>query len=259
MTTRPTILICLAALACGSSADPSGPPRESWLDRPVADWPDFVLSNRIVFPDTTFDYLANAFAVDTGADTVGVTCKHIFMVFQYLRGATTIDLGDDVRGWDLRSSRDPDRVLQTRRLINADPDEPIGDFAGIKDRDWLVFELGDWSDGVYPLKVRYTPLDRGETVYAVGRSRAERHDPDPVRSPLRVFRAFGAFYYVQPLDPNIDPVETSGSPVIDQNGYLVGLVSGAVRRLGVVAGVEYLRSQLDRHGIPYRTTYATIP
>jgi len=44
----------------------------------------------------------------------------------------------------------------------------------------------------------------------------------------------------------------SCSPVIDGNGYLVGLVSGAVGRLGVVAGVEYLRSQFDRYGVAYR-------
>lgn len=40
--------------------------------------------------------------------------------------------------------------------------------------------------------------------------------------------------------------------MIDANGYVVGLVSGAVRQLGVVAGVEYLRSQLDRYGVAYR-------
>lgn len=61
-----------------------------------------------------------------------------------------------------------------------------------------------------------------------------------------------AYHYVQPLNRCIDPEHTSSSPVIDANGYVVGLVSGAVRQLGVVAGVEYLRSQLDRYGVAYR-------
>ncbi|MEJ2185842.1 MAG: hypothetical protein P8Z36_07870 [Gemmatimonadota bacterium] len=222
------------------------------MDRPVAEWPDFDLSNDVVFADTSYSSLANAFIVDTGADTVGVTCKHIFMVFHNLQGATSISLGDDFRSWAFRSSRDSTRVVHARRLINDDPNEPIGDFAGIKDRDWLVFELDGWSDGVYPLKVRYTPLKSGETIYAVGRSLSARHDPDPAPSPLQVVRVFPAYYYVQPLDRSIDPVQTSGSPVIDANGYLVGLVSGAVGQLGVVAGVEYLRSQFDRYGVPYQ-------
>lgn len=245
------------ALACGSGdSGTSALPREPWIDRPVAEWPDFALSNDVVFSDTAFSYLANAFAVDTGADTVGATCKHIFMVFENRRGVRTIALGDDFVGWSLRSSRDTTRVLETRRLVNADPNEPVGDFASIKDRDWLVFELDGWSKGVYPLKVRYAPLEVGETVYAVGRSLAARHDPDPVPSPLRVYRAAGTYYYVQPLDPSVDPEHTSGSPVIDENGYLVGLVSGAVGRLGVVAGVAYLRQVFDRYDIAYQAPAA---
>ena len=50
----------------------------------------------------------------------------------------------------------------------------------------------------------------------------------------------------------MDPTQTSGSPVIDANGHLVGLVSGAVGRLGIVAGVAYLRQLFDRYGVPYQ-------
>jgi hypothetical protein len=246
------LLATAVASGCASPEEAPSLPRETWVDRPVAEWPDFALSNEVVFEDTTYAYIANAFAIDTGADTVGVTCKHMFMVFQKQRGTTSIALDDSFRSWSFLSSRDSTRVLRTRRLINADPAEPIGDFASIKDRDWIIFELDGWSDGVYPLKVRLSPLEPGETVYAVGRSLDGRHDPDPVPSPLQVFRAASSYYYVRPLDPAVDPVQTSGSPVIDANGYLVGLVSGAVGNLGVVAGVGYLKRQLDVHGIPYR-------
>jgi hypothetical protein len=244
----------VAVSACGRKAPAvSSTPKEVWVDQPVSDWPDFVLSNDIAFADTTFSYLANAFVVDTGADTVGVTCKHIFMVLQNLRGTSSVALGDDFLGWTLRSSRDSTRMLRTQRLINEDPNESIGDFAGIKDRDWLIFELSDWDEGVYPLKVRYTAVKPGEVVYAIGRSRQGRHQPDPVLSPLRVYRTTPNYYYVDPLDPEIDAVATSGSPVTDQNGYLVGLVSGASGKLGVVAGVAYLRYLFDRYGIAYGT------
>lgn len=239
-------------IACGCSESEVPPlAREPWVDRPVAEWPDFALSNDVVFDDTTFSMLANAFVVDTGVDTIGVTCKHMFMVFRNQRGTSTISLGDDFVGWRLRSSRDTAREVPTRRLINEDPREPIGDFASLKDRDWLIFELADGLDGLYPLKIRYAPVERGETVRAVGRSLSGRHDREPTISPLRVFRVASTYYYVQPLEPWLDPSQTSGSPVIDENGHLVGLVSGAVGRLGVIAGVDYLRSQLERYGVPY--------
>jgi hypothetical protein len=249
-----SLIAVVAVSACGRNGPAASlSPKEVWVDQPVAEWPDFALSNDIIFADTTFTYLANAFVVDTGADTVGVTCKHIFMVLQSRRGTSSIALGDDFVGWTLRSSRDSTRMLRTQRLINADPSEPIGDFAGIKDRDWLIFELGDWEKGLYPLKVRYTAVKPGEVVYAIGRSQQGRHRPDPTRSPLRVYRTMPNYYYVEPLDPEIDAGGTSGSPVIDQNGYLVGLVSGASGALGVVAGVAYLRRLFDRYGIAYGT------
>lgn len=249
----------IAAAGCqGDEGAPAMTPApEPWVDRPVSEWPDFVLSNEIAFGDTVYGYLANAFAIDTGVDTVGATAKHVFMVFERHRGLRSVDPGDDFRSWSLRSSRDTGRVVRIRALLNADSTEPIGEFSSFKDRDWLVFGLEESMDGVYPLKVRHTPLEPGDTVFAVGRSTTERRGPDPTISPLQVFRVFPSYYYVRPLDPDVDPVGTSGSPVIDEGGYLVGLVSGAVGRLGVVAGITYLRRVLDRHDVEYRVPGVT--
>ena len=89
-------------------------------------------------------------------------------------------------------------------------------------------------------------------MYAVDRSLQNRRNPDPTPTPLRVYRAFAADYYVQPLDSEADPAHTSGSPVIDRGGRVVGLVSGAVGGLGVVAGVPYLRRLFHRYDVSYR-------
>ncbi|MFW5947200.1 MAG: trypsin-like peptidase domain-containing protein [Gemmatimonadota bacterium] len=247
----PLVVGATLAAACGSGTAPDRP-REPWVDRPVADWPDFALTNDIRFTDTTYRGVANALLVDTGADTVGVTVKHVFLALERWRdGVTGIALGDDFVQWRFRSSRDPGRVVVAGRLVNADPDERIGDFSGLKDRDWLVFEIGVVPDGAYPLKLRLEPLASGEVVRAVGRSRAARDDPDPGAVPLRHYRSASNYYYVRPADAGADPEATSGSPVIDGDGYLVGIVSGAVGSLGVVCGAGYLRQVFDRHGIPY--------
>jgi len=243
--------VTTACLPAGCSERTPAVPPEPWVAGPVAEWPDFDLTNVVVFTDTTYDGLANAFLVDTGKDTLAATCKHIFMVFANQRGLTSIDPGEQFVSWSLRSGASPERVLPTRGIINLDATERIGDFQGIRDRDWLILELAGWNDGLYPLKVRFTPLASGELIYAVGRSLSQRAAPEPAVSRLRVVRAASSYYYVEPLDPAVDPQHTSGSPVIDGNGYLVGLVSGATGRLGVIAGTGYLRQLLDRYGIPY--------
>lgn len=57
--------------------------KEPWIEKPVSEWPDFALTNEISFKDTTYKNLANSFLIDTGYDTLGISCKHIFMVFLY--------------------------------------------------------------------------------------------------------------------------------------------------------------------------------
>ena len=42
-----------------------------------------------------------------------------------------------------------------------------------------------------------------------------------------------------------------GSPVIDKNGYLVGIVSGQEGKLGVIGGIKYLTTMFDEYGIKY--------
>lgn len=244
------ILVLLGSAACGGG-DAGGPvATEPWVDRPVAEWPDLALTNDIVYADTTYTGVANAFLVDTGADTVAVTVKHMFLALDTWRDDVTgIDPGPDFVAWRFRSSREPSRGVEGR-LLNGDPAEPIGDFGSLKDRDWLVFAIDSVPAGVYPLKIRWTPLEPGEEVRAVGRSLAQRDDRDPVPRPLVVYQAAGTYYYVQSRNPGADPVQTSGSPVIDSGGYLVGIVSGAVGRLGVIGGVAYLRRLLDAHGVP---------
>ena len=252
------VLPILILGACAGEADgPSSPP-EPWVAAPVSGWPDFALTNDIVYRDTVYTGVANAFLVDTGADTVAVTVKHVFMALERWRDDVTgIDPGPDFVTWRFRSSRDPSRAVQGR-LVNADAAEPIGDFASLKDRDWLVFALDSVPAGMYPLKVRWTPVERGAVIRAVGRSLRRRDARDPVPTPLVVYQSAGTYYYVQP-QRDTDPEHTSGSPVIDEGGYLVGIVSGAVGRLGVVAGVEYLRRLLDRHGIPVRAPARSQP
>jgi len=62
----------------------------------------------------------------------------------------------------------------------------------------------------------------------------------------------GNYFYVDTIESDGHPEGTSGSPVIDQNGYLVGIVSGAEGKLGVFGAVKYLKGLFDTYGIGYR-------
>ena len=230
--------------------------KESWITQPVSQWPVFALTNEISFQDTTYQDLANAFLINTGYDTLGVSCKHIFMVFEYQLGYTSVALGKDLNYWKLYPKNDPEKSVAIQRLINANPKEIIGGFNTLKVRDWILFQLNKNHQGLYPLKIRYTPVKKQEVVYAVGWGTKQKDNRWPALIQLQCYDNLGDYFFTQTLTKGIPPNGRSGSPVIDQNGYLVGILSGADGKLGVMCSVKYLKQLFDTYHIKYKNTYA---
>jgi hypothetical protein len=225
--------------------------KEPWTDKPVNQWPNFALTNEVGFDDTTFTNLANSFIIDTGADTIGASCKHIFMVFRKHEGLRSINLGNGFNHWKLYPKNDPNRAVKIKTLINSNKEEPIGQFNTLKNRDWIIFELQGKPEGLYPLKIRYTPLEKGEIVYALGWGALQKDNTHPVKTTFQCFRSLGNYYYAKSLTKNVKPDGRSGSPVIDKNGYLVGIISGAEGKLTVIGSVQYLKHLFDKHKVEY--------
>ncbi|MDZ7738851.1 MAG: hypothetical protein U5K32_07280 [Bacteroidales bacterium] len=230
------LLSFLLLTACSDSKEAEE--NEEWAARTVSEWPDIVFTNDIIFRETTYEGVGNSFLVDTGNDTLGITCKHIFLVFNH-EELPVIDLGENFVEWKAYTKEDKDRYMIFGEMINKNRDEAVDDFNTLKSRDWLIFETGDIPDSFTPLKIRTRPLQKNEIIYCVGWPYRQKEGvPSLVK--MKVFSNEGPYYYVNTLTENVDPGGLSGSPVIDTNGYLVGIVSGAEGRLGVIGNVNYL-------------------
>lgn len=222
--------------SCGSSDEIAE--KEEWAGKPVSEWPDLVFTNDIEFKDTTYTGIGNAFLVDTGDDTIGVTCKHIFLVFKH-EELPVIDLGENFIRWKAYSKENKDIYMLFGEMINKNSDEMVDAFNTLKVRDWLLFEIDEIPEGFTPLKIRTKPVQEGEIIYCLGWPYKQK-EGSPSLVKMKMFRNAGPYYYTNTLTENVDPAGRSGSPVIDANGYLVGIVSGAEGRLGVTCNVNYL-------------------
>ncbi|WP_396602942.1 hypothetical protein [Algibacter sp. R77976] len=134
--------------------------KEPWIEKPVSEWPDFALTNKISFTDTTYTDIANSFLVNTGIDTIGVSCKHFFMVFEKQLGIHNIDLGPDFKYWDLYPKNKKEKAISIKKLINRNPNEKIGQFNTLKVRDWIIFYIKSLNTELYPLKIRFTRVKK---------------------------------------------------------------------------------------------------
>ncbi len=223
--------------------------KEPWMEKQTSQWPNFALTNTIKFTDTIYQNIANSFLIDTGYDTIAVTCKHFFMVFKN-NNLNTIDLGKDFKSWTMYPKGQIEKSVQINKLINKNNSEPIGEFNTLKDRDWIIFKINSVHKDIYPLKIRTTPIRKGEIVYSVGWGHKQT-SKSPSLIKMKMYQNLGNYYYILTKTENINPVGRSGSPVIDSNGYLVGIVSGAEGKLGVIGSVKYLTGLLDKYHIKY--------
>ncbi len=237
------LLLFLFILAgCGNKSE--DPNKEEWAGKPVSGWPDIVFTNDIEFRDATYTGLANSFLVDTGKDTLAVTCKHIFLAFKH-DDLNSIDLGDGFIRWKAYVKGIPGEYLLFGDMLNRNPEEMVDAFNTLKSRDWLLFEVDNIPSGFIPLKIRSKPVQKDELIYCLGWPYKVKSGP-PSLVKMRMFRNAGPYYYVNTLTENVDPAGRSGSPVIDSNGYLVGIVSGAEGNLGVICNVNYLNKFIER-------------
>lgn len=226
--------------------------KEAWIEKPLSQWPSFALTNEISFNDTTYKDLANSFLINTGYDTLGISCKHLFMVFENQLGLRTIDLGSNFDYWKLYPKNDREKNVFTKRLINKDSKESIGQFNTLKVRDWVLFEIDKQNLDLYPLKIRYTSVKTNEVVYAVGWGMSQNDNSKPALIKLQCLKNLGDYYYMKTLTTDTQPHGRSGSPVIDKNGYLVGIISGAEGNLGVIGSVSYLKKMFIRYKVEYQ-------
>jgi len=241
---RDLILILLAVsflTACSNDNDVTE--KAEWAGKRISEWPEIVFTNDIMFRDTTYKGMGNSFLVNTGDDTLAITCKHIFLVFAH-EELPVIDLGDNFVEWKVYPKGDKDRHMILGELINKNSNEDVDAFNTLKSRDWLIFKLNDIPAEFTPLKIRHKPLKKNEIIYCIGWPyRQKEGQPTLVR--MQVFSNEGPYYYVNTLTENVDHAGRSGSPVIDSNGYLVGIASGAEGNLSVIGNVNYLDEFID--------------
>ena len=188
-------------------------------------FPEIALTNRITFTDPHFDQprFGCGFLLVQGPDTFAITAKHL-LKFIKTREMTRLTLGNSVKSWWLFSLPNKEKTVVAQRLLNENPAASLDDKA-IYEEDWLVFSTHANRTSVKPLVFRTTPLRVGEKLYVVGWTRHMEAGPQ------RVYE----FEYYKTVDHRLllkDVVVPeqfgglSGAPLVDEQGDLVGIVSG---------------------------------
>lgn len=228
--------------------------RETWIDKPKESWPQIALINKVQFKNgdqyvhSSFAYAATGFLINNGKETLAATAKHVLWIAKNKK-TKAVELNNDLESWKMFPKGNPKDSAVIGSLLNEDNAEILeGRNSTILERDWVFFSVKSASPNIYPLKPRYTALKPNEKVYilscAYTDSVATIHE--------------GKILKKQGMDILIERNMkehlggSSGSPVIDANGYLIGVISSSSsdgstgKGVSVAISTEYLLDVLKK-------------
>ncbi|WP_285056584.1 serine protease [Pedobacter ginsengisoli] len=226
--------------------------KESWIRKPISEWPKIALINEVQFKngdryiDPSFKYAGTGFLIDNGRDTLAATAKHILWIAKNKQGKGT-EINTALKKWIMRPKGDSKDSAIIDRLLNEDPNEQLeGKGSTVQDRDWIVFSVKQNSSGLYPLKPRYSPVKPGEKVYILS---CAYDDSLCTVHQGKIYQKLGMDILIK-RDMKAHKGGCSGSPVIDANGYLIGVISGSTGSIAgnvsVAISTEYLQDVLGK-------------
>ena len=231
--------------------------KETWITKPKEQWPQIALVNDVTYKngnkyqDPTITYAASGFLLDTGKDTLAITAKHIIWVARN-KASDKVYINDHLKRWKMYPKHNPKDSVIIDRLVNEDQNEKLfnGPENGVLQRDWLVFTTKYVSPNIQPVKLREKPVKVGDKVYLTGNP--YRFD-ETLTAEGYISKKVGNTLFVRFNDPTIRTAflgGASGSPILDENGQLIGIFSNGQldpktgERITYVNSTAYLKKIL---------------
>ena len=227
--------------------------REPWISRPVGEWPQIALTNNIQYKNgdryihPSFTYAGTGCLVNNGNDTFAVTAKHVLLIARN-RNANAVTINKDLLLWSMKPKGNYTDSVVIDKLINDDTAEVIeGSKSSIFERDMLVLSVKNASKNIYPLRPRFSMPRTGERVYLIG---CAYSDASCAVNEGTIIGKYGfdiIINFNNPIKPG-----ASGAPVIDANGFLIGVFSSLTtdnqvnKDVAVVISTEYLKDVLGK-------------
>ncbi|MEX2138650.1 MAG: serine protease [Pirellulales bacterium] len=191
---------------------------ESWIPKPKTEWPQIVLTNQAEFHGHSALQGASGFLIRTDDDRVlAATAAHLLGSAGGVEPPIPIDqLTQKIQSWRMFPRTMPAAFVE----VNSVGVQGLGR----ENLDWLILSIKAAEQlPSHPLRLREEPVRIGETVYLIGCPYSQEDCTQNVYRGVVMERAFGDLFRYD-LDPPVDIRGFSGAPIIDEKGYVVGVM-----------------------------------
>lgn len=211
-------------------------PKIAWL-KDFSKAPNIALTNEAYFKGRDRLTGASAFLISYKGKEYGITAKHLIEESGggYKPAMKLAELNEICPLWYMSPRTLSKKIAKMDKLLNTNDD--------IKD-DILIFSLAaDRDESLYPLPVR-TSATMPETVWLIGCPYSEEGcQQNKYRA--TVVGNQGGFLIAENLQPAVELQGFSGAPVIDENGEVLGILTGGSED-GKMIFIQPLKGALER-------------
>lgn len=209
--------------------------------------------NNITFNHSQYNnaFAGNGFLIRYKDKVFAITVKHTLFVANTPK-ITSVYLGDEVKEWRIHPLKEPDNYVVLGDLINQNKNEALTE--NMLNSDWLVFEVKHNKSTLSILELRDTPLALGETLTAYGCTYATTETCRQDSYPGTYLGAEPNHFRMKMVNlSKTRPYGLSGSPVLDKNNKLVGIISKSLPSLdgtgfdSAPASLDYLLHVLNTY------------
>jgi len=185
--------------------------------------------NQLKFFNEKYDksFVGNGFLIRHKDKLYAVTVKHALLEAK-TPSMTAVTISKQIKQWRIHPNNKPEQYIELGRLINQDVNEKID--MKVLTKDWLVFEVKENKSPLKVLSLRESPVQQGETLTAIGCS----YQKKSICTQDKLVGSFIAYdtYNLRIKLPSFELSSLrgfSGSPVVDKDNNVVGMVSNVLR------------------------------
>jgi Trypsin. len=185
------------------------------------------LVNKIDFFDSKLNQekFSCGFLLQYNNETYAVTAKHLVKHIKPESMKTLSSFESNIKSWSLYPLENKSELVTCDKLLNENKSENLEDKSTYNNNDWLVFSIKENSSKVKPLQIRTSPLIAGEKIYVVGWTRKMETGKQRVYE-FEYYKTIGDRILLKEVIVPEKFGGLSGSPVVDEKGLVVGIVSG---------------------------------
>ncbi len=237
---RVSLLLCLASSACTRAEGKPGKASangtvgvqqatrvvanavkpQPWLIEPFKKWPQMVLTNHGEFRGhSTLTGGSSFLVMNEEGVVVAITARHLIGSAGGVEPPLSVrELDAAMVSWKVFPRTFPKKSIDLGGVAVDNLDA--------KDRDWLVLKVKSSAAKLpsKPLRLRREPVVVGESIYLLGSPYSEPKATQNVYKG-KVTARFRRDYWRFDIDPPVEIPGFSGAPILDANGYVVGLMT----------------------------------